>query len=192
MNCEVCGSLLEADGSCRYCERAKPSLGKSALKSCLIALLVVIVAGYFAGRHYRDLQQRSGIQWDEQMAGPWARQGGRGVQIYRIHIVDRQDQSLDETHRSFKAGDKLVANFHFRSANPGRFQPRLLLTGPTPIQAKEHKALEIGPDQFRSCLIPVTIPPEAEAGKYVLSLELHESKTGRKAFWETDIQVQKP
>lgn len=195
MNCEVCRSLLQADGSCSHCRRARPNLVKSAFRAGLIALLVVSGGGYLAHRHYRDLQKRSGIQWDQQMTGPWVRQGGNGVQIYRIHIVDRQDRSLDESHRSYKPGDKLVANFHFRTAKAGAFQPRLLVTGATPIQAKEHKPLDVDAgnfERFRSCLIPVTIPPEAAAGKYVLRLEVEELKGGQKSFWETDVQVEKP
>lgn len=191
MNCPNCENLLGPDGSCRYCAKARPSLGKSSLKSGLIALILVGVAGYFGARQLGFLSQKTGMQWDQEMAGPWTRSDQKLAQLYRIHIVDRQDQALGENQRSYHPGDKLVANFHVRSARPGTLQPRLLVTGPAAAQGKEPKPLQFREgdfQQFHSCLIPVTLPEQA--GKYVLRLEVEDPSSHQKAFWETDIQIQ--
>lgn len=191
MNCPQCERLLHADGSCRYCARARPSLGKSGLKSCVIALTVVFIAAYFGEKQLGLLSRWTGMQWDQEMTGAWTRSDQKLAQLYRIHIVDRQDQALGEKNRNYHVGDKLVANFHVRAARPGALQPRLLLSGPAATQGKDHKPLQFREgdfQQFHSCLLPVTLPELP--GQYVLRLEVEDPATHQKAFWETDIQIQ--
>jgi len=192
MNCPRCENLLLPEGGCPYCDRPRPSLGKSSLKSCFIALVIAAVGGYFGAKQLGYLSQQTGMQWDEEMTGDWVRSQQGIAQIYRIHIVDRQDRALGKSQRSYHPGDRLVANFHVRSAKPGRLQPRVLLDGQPPKGAKEHKLLDFSQGefaQFHSCLLPVTLPEAA--GAYVLRLEVEDPQSHDKAFWETDIKVQK-
>ena len=193
MNCPICENLLGPDGSCRYCSKTRPSLGKSGLKSGLIALVVAGVALTVGLKQLGYLSRQTGMQWDQEMKGDWVRSEQKLAQIYRIHIVDRQDQALGENHRSYRPGERLVANFHLRAARAGVLQPRLLLDGAAPAQSKEPKPLRFsqgGYQEFHSTLIPVTIPEQP--GKHVLRLEVEDPESHQKAFWETDIQVRKP
>lgn len=191
MNCSLCGNLLGPDGSCRYCERARPSLGKSSLKSLFLALVIAGVAGYFGLRQLGYLSRKTGMQWDQEMIGDWVRTNQKLAQLYRIHIVDRQDQALSKERRSFKPEERLVANFHIRSARPGILQPQVKIDGTT--QGKQPKPLQFTQgdyQQFHSTLASFTTP--ATPGKHVLRLEVEDPGSHEKAFWETDIQVQTP
>lgn len=191
MNCSRCENLLPADGHCRYCDRRRSSLGKSSLKSGLIAVLILSLAGCFGLKQLGFLSRQTGMHWDQEMTGDWTRSQQALAQIYRIHIVDRQDKALGKDHRTYAPGDKLVANFHVRAANPGKLQPRLLLNGQAPLGSKELKPLDFsqgGFQQFHSCLLPLTLP--SKSGAYVLRLELEDPASHQKTFWETDVQVQ--
>lgn len=193
MTCEVCGRLLEPDGDCRYCSRKATPLALKVVKGCLIVLPLLVVAVYLGRGQLADLARRTGMQWDTEMEGPWVRTDQKACQIYRIHIVDRQDRALSESNRTYKPGDRLVANFHARAATPGTYQPRLLLTGPTSVEPKEGKPMTFTQGEFaefHSSLISSAFPEEIQPGKYVLRLEL--SSGPATAFWETDVQVQKP
>ena len=124
------------------------------------------------------------------MAGPWTRSEQKLCHLYRIHFVDREKRDLTEKDRTYKPGDQLVANFHVRAAKPGPYQPKLTITGPAPVETRLGKPMtfKVGNfDEFHSGLILINIP--AQAGAYVLRLELECGS--ERAFWETDIQVQK-
>ncbi|MBS2033478.1 hypothetical protein JST97_00710 [bacterium] len=192
MNCEVCGNLLLPDGACRSCSRKPASLVAKLAKAFLVAVPLVALGIYFGGRQLGELARRTGMQWDTEMTGAWVRTDQRVCEIYRIHIVDRQDRALSEKSRTYKPGDRLVANFHTRASKPGRYQPTLLLTGPTPIEPKPGKVIHFTQGEFQefhSSLISAAIPDGALPGCYVIRLEL--TGPAGTAFWETDIQVQK-
>ena len=162
-----------------------------------VGLLIALVAIPWIRRQnaqLHDLSQQTGMQWDSEMSGPWTRGSQAkqvGIEIYRIHIVNQKNQSLREHQRTFAPGDHVVATFHFRTQRPGKFQPRVVLTGPTPISGRLPKPLTNTRgdyQQFHSVLVPWVIPKEAVAGRYKLRLEVEEVGAAT-AFWETDWEL---
>jgi hypothetical protein len=188
MTCGVCGHLLDLEGDCPYCRRKTGPLAARVMKAILIALPLLAPAVYLGYSHLVDLARRTGMQWDSDMEGPWVRTDQKLCQIYRIHIVDRQDRALSQNNRAYKPGDRLVANFHARALKPGVYQPRLLITGQEPKLGKPITFQQGNFEEFHSGLISTAISDQA--GPRVLRLELECGN--EKAFWETDIQVQKP
>lgn len=152
------------------------------------------LAGYAGYTQLAGLQHQTGVQWDREMRGPWVRESSpqkSGVEMYRIHIKNQAEETLSAEQRLFHRGDKVVAAFHFRTQRPGRFQPRVVVTGPTAINPPVRPTLQIrgaGFSEFKATLLPFVIPQDSQTGSYVLRIEV-EDEQGRKGFWETDFEV---
>lgn len=199
MRCPRCHALVDQPSStCGQCGATLSSRAPSYLAGLLIVLVLLAGLGLYmaaARRETEHLAIQSGEQWDSEMTGPWVRTtpgSVSGVEIYRIHITNQAGDALGPERRVFHPGDKVVVAFHFRTRDPGRFQPRVVLEGPSPLTAKAVPELAVDQGdfgQFKGILIPFAIPPEAQRGAYLLRIEVEDAERGTKGFWETDFEV---
>ncbi|MCA9795472.1 MAG: hypothetical protein KC910_26875 [Candidatus Eremiobacteraeota bacterium] len=193
MRCPHCQSLIEQATRCPECGKSLTARREFNAASLLLLIAAVALVGWLGYRQLGSLAQQTGVQWDTEMTGPWTRTSDQqaGFSLYRIHIKNQADQVLDEQHRVYQQGDKVVAAFHFRAADGGRVQPRLVLTGPTQITPKLPRPMDIqgGYGDFKATLIPFAIPPDAQPGSYQFRLEVEDLRTHKTGFWETDFEI---
>ncbi len=171
-------------------------LTRSRAPRAFLILLSIVVVGfayrYFAESEVQGLHTQSGIQWDTEMSGDWVRQSEArksGVEIYRIHIT-QGEHVFGPDQRSLIAGQKLAVSLHFRVAEAGKYQARVVLLddegkvkaegekSPIPVQQGQFS-------QFRGVVLITDVPaPIPQTG--VLRLEVNGLDNEASGFWEAD------
>lgn len=174
-----------------YVRANKPKTLRILLGAVLGAFLLV---GWMSGTLNR-LWTQTGMQWDQEMSGDWARQTvpeNVGIEIYRIHIVDNSERELRAEMREFAPVDKLAVAFHFRTKSGGNFDARVQVldrSGTVVASGEKLGVPNAGQNfkQFSGIVVPIKLPEST--GSYKLRLEVSERKSTSLAFWETDIQL---
>lgn len=178
-------------------EEDKYTRAKTPRILLILFTVVLISVGYYlkGDAEIRDLEEKTGLQWDSEMRGDWVRESGRaeGVEIYRLHF-SQGEHVIGPENRRLLPGVKLACSLHFRVASPGKYQARVLLLGANDELLAESEKSPILVDQgaysqFRGIALVLKTPTNL-TGSVRFRLEVTAIDGAENGFWETDLKIE--